>query len=616
MTIGRIPKVDPGNTQPRDRKPPAPAGRAGFKTAAPAKDRVPPTPSQPSPGFAPKSKGTPPKPMASTPKSSTGSAPTSAGKSGPVQAPSVAPQDGPQGAAKAFWQQQEQASRGSAKPAPQADRNAPPQQAKTPAGSSKPAPQADKKPSQPRAPTSSSPASPTARTTEGWEKTAKGWVRSNSSPAPEKQPATRQTAFREPVLQSAPVNAELFQFLQSQSTWYANGVVALDSTILPILTADHVKLFPHDTKHIILHSLSVTPEAMRAMNDTPNLRIENLWMHRISDFVQSDGSVLLPESLRELRIREALPAMQQLLTTAGKLPNLQKFAAHYAGIDDADVNTLVRSSSLTHVDLQGNHVTAKGAHALFGISALEVMDLSDNKIGIDGSPQLSVHHVPSTSRLSVLDVSNNQHLSEASLHALYRFALTSVNFSGTNITRFPADNSNRWKGMNTLWLGNNRLNLANEDTLNMLRLVSATKLTDISMPAAGLGFYVASIAKIPTLRSLDVSFTDLPTGQLRAAAREHLPSFLKLTQCNLTSAHIDELMESPDGNSGLQALWIERNPELGALDYARLLDKYPGMMLGIGTDDHADACFAQLSDDHQARVIRETLNQRFPLEST
>lgn len=35
MTIGRIPKVNPSDTQSRDRKPPPPADRAGFKTATP-----------------------------------------------------------------------------------------------------------------------------------------------------------------------------------------------------------------------------------------------------------------------------------------------------------------------------------------------------------------------------------------------------------------------------------------------------------------------------------------------------------------------------------------------------------------------------------------------------
>ena len=60
MTIGRIPKVDPGATQPQDRKPSPPAGRAGFKTAPSGKDRVPPKPSQPASGAAFKSTAAPP----------------------------------------------------------------------------------------------------------------------------------------------------------------------------------------------------------------------------------------------------------------------------------------------------------------------------------------------------------------------------------------------------------------------------------------------------------------------------------------------------------------------------------------------------------------------------
>ena len=115
MTIGRIP-ADPGATQPQDRKPLSPAGRAGAKTAPSGKDRVPPKPSQPASGAAFKSTAAPPADDPGVQER---------GRRGACQPASLRilkrhPRPGRQrqGSAKAFWQQQAGASTGSARPAP------------------------------------------------------------------------------------------------------------------------------------------------------------------------------------------------------------------------------------------------------------------------------------------------------------------------------------------------------------------------------------------------------------------------------------------------------------------------------------------------------------------
>ena len=156
MTIGRIPKVDPGATQPQDRKPSRPLA-AGFKTAPSGKDRVPPKPSQPASGAAFKSTAAPPKPTTPASKSAADAAPP-AGKPAHPQTSSQAPEGNAQGSAKAFWQQQAGASTGSARPAPKRENNHSQQQSQAPS------------------------AQPQAQTTGGWKKTASGWSQSPRNP--------------------------------------------------------------------------------------------------------------------------------------------------------------------------------------------------------------------------------------------------------------------------------------------------------------------------------------------------------------------------------------------------------------------------------------------------
>ena len=179
MTIGRIPKVDPGATQPQDRKPSPPAGRAGFKTAPSGKDRVPPKPSQPASGAAFKSTAAPPKPTTPASKSAADAAPKPAGKPAHPQTSSQAPEGNAQGSAKAFWQQQAGASTGSARPAPKRENNHSQQQSQAPS------------------------AQPQAQTTGGWKKTASGW---SQSPAIQIErtacPPPRPRAIRVPRLRN------------------------------------------------------------------------------------------------------------------------------------------------------------------------------------------------------------------------------------------------------------------------------------------------------------------------------------------------------------------------------------------------------------------------------
>ena len=87
----------------------------------------------------------------------------------------------------------------------------------------------------------------------------------------------------------------------------------------------------------------------------------------------------------------------------------------------------------------------------------------------------------------------------------------------------------------------------------------------------GLGILVSGLAWVPTLRTLDVSCTAMPEGELKPLTQRNLPSFLNLSDCSLTSAHIDELTETQEPDNRLQALWITNNPNLDENDYARLL---------------------------------------------
>ena len=193
------------------------------------------------------------------------------------------------------------------------------------------------------------------------------------------------------------------------------------------------------------------------------LPIESFQAAEISGYMQGDGSVVLPESLREIRLGGAIPAMQSFLIAAGKLPELRSFTALGSGIDDTGASALAQSRSVKLIDLSNNQVSAKGAHELLGMLTLEGLDLSDNRIGSNGSAQLSASRIPEKSQISRLRVAGNRDLSEASLHALYRLPLTAVDISSTNISRLPEDNNNRWRGLQTIWLHNNKLLLRQSD---------------------------------------------------------------------------------------------------------------------------------------------------------
>ena len=244
MTIGRIPKVDPGATQPQDRKPSPPAGRAGFKTAPSGKDRVPPKPSQPASGAAFKSTAAPP---ADDPgvqeRGRRGAKP--AGKPAHPQTSSQAPEGNAQGSAKAFWQQQAGASTGSARPAPKRENNHSQQQSQAPS------------------------AQPQAQTTGGWKKRPVVGasppaiqIERTACPAPARGQfeyhdyATVWQAKAGPTIHRSGPGPRRFyaktrareyravRFAQAQDKWYQDGQVTLTSDIVKTVTADHVRLFP------------------------------------------------------------------------------------------------------------------------------------------------------------------------------------------------------------------------------------------------------------------------------------------------------------------------------------------------------------------------------------
>ena len=76
--------------------------------------------------------------------------------------------------------------------------------------------------------------------------------------------------------------------------------------------------FPRDTKAVEFFDLQITPEALLAMRELP---IESFQAAEISGYMQGDGSVVLPESLREIRLGGAIPAMQSFLIAAGNCPS-------------------------------------------------------------------------------------------------------------------------------------------------------------------------------------------------------------------------------------------------------------------------------------------------------
>ena len=243
MTIGRIPKVDPGATQPQDRKPSPPAGRAASRRPRPA--RIGCRPNRRSPHPAPPSNRRPRRPP-TTPasKSAADAAPKPAGKPAHPQTSSQAPEGNAQGSAKAFWQQQAGASTGSARPAPKRENNHSQQQSQAPS------------------------AQPQAQTTGGWKKTASGW---SQSPAIQIERtacpplargqfeyhdyATVWQASRPTIHRSGPGPRRFYaktrareyravRFAQAQDKWYQDGQVTLTSDIVKTVTADHVRLFP------------------------------------------------------------------------------------------------------------------------------------------------------------------------------------------------------------------------------------------------------------------------------------------------------------------------------------------------------------------------------------
>lgn len=416
MTIGRLPKIDPGATPPQNRKPAPPAGNAGFKTAPPGKDRVPHKPPQPSTSVSPKSSGAPPKPTVSEPKP--------AGKPAPPQAPLDAPQGGAQGSARIFWQQLERVATGSSKPAPQ--------------------------------------------TTASGNSMASGWNQSAPPAAPHKQPPAQKPVVGEPI--QRPDKDELRRFAESSSKWrIGQNTVKLSANRVTMVTADHVKLFPPGTQHVFFDGVRITQEAMQALSETHNLHIKSLTLEHIRDFVPGGGAFPLPESLEDLYLEGPMPGLRQLLTSAGRLPGLKMLTASNTGIDDADIGVLAVSASLEQIILRKGHVTAKGVHALLSLPALEVLYLPDQEIGANGSPQLSASKVPPYTKLSKLDLSGNPQLSNASIPALYRLALTEANINRTGITHLPADSNNRWKNMDWLCVGRGRLTRTKEDLLSTMQ---------------------------------------------------------------------------------------------------------------------------------------------------
>ena len=491
MTIGRIPKVDPGATQPQDRKPSPPAGRAGFKTAPSGKDRVPPKPSQPASGAAFKSTAAPPADDPGVQER---------GRRGACQPASLRILKRHPRLRKATLKDPRRHSGNSrlAHPPGRQDRR---QSAKTiirsnsrkrlrhnprrkrrEAGRKRPVVGA----SPPQSKSNEQPAPPLARGQFEYHDYATVWQAKagptihRSGPGPRRFYAkTRAREYRAVLLRAGSRQVVPGRPSDLDQRYRQNGHRRSRPT------------FPRDTKAVEFFDLQITPEALLAMRELP---IESFQAAEISGYMQGDGSVVLPESLREIRLGGAIPAMQSFLIAAGKLPELRSFTALGSGIDDTGASALAQSRSVKLIDLSNNQVSAKGAHELLGMLTLEGLDLSDNRIGSNGSAQLSASRIPEKSQISRLRVAGNRDLSEASLHALYRLPLTAVDISSTNISRLPEDNNNRWRGLQTIWLHNNKLLLRQSDWMPMLQGLAATKLSEICISNADLGSLVSGLA--------------------------------------------------------------------------------------------------------------------------
>ena len=317
MTIGRIPKVDPGATQPQDRKPSPPAGRAASRRPRPARIGAAQTvaarirrrlqidgrAAADDPGVQERGRR--------------GAKP--AGKPAHPQTSSQAPEGNAQGSAKAFWQQQAGASTGSARPAPKRENNHSQQQSQAPS------------------------AQPQAQTTGGWKKTASGWSqspqsKSNEQPAPPlargqfeyHDYATVWQAKAGPTIHRSGPGPRRFYAKTRAREYRAVPLRAGSRQVVPGRPSDldqryrqngHRRsrpTFPRDTKAVEFFDLQITPEALLAMRELP---IESFQAAEISGYMQGDGSVVLPESLREIRLGGAIPAMQSFLIAAGNCPS-------------------------------------------------------------------------------------------------------------------------------------------------------------------------------------------------------------------------------------------------------------------------------------------------------
>ena len=283
MTIGRIPKVDPGATQPQDRKPSPPAGRAGFKTAP--SGRIGCRPNRRSPHPAPPSNRRPRRPSRRPRRPR--ARPTRrlpAGKPAHPQTSSQAPEGNAQGSAKAFWQQQAGASTGSARPAPKRETiirsnsrkrlRHNPRRKRREAGRNgqwlEPVP---RNPNRTNSLPRPSPAGNSSTTT--------------TQPSGRPKPAQPSTARAPDPGGSMPklalANTELSRFAQAQDKWYQDGQVTLTSDIVKTVTADHVRLFPA-TRRQSNSSTSRSPEALLAMRELP---IESFQAAEISGYMQA-----------------------------------------------------------------------------------------------------------------------------------------------------------------------------------------------------------------------------------------------------------------------------------------------------------------------------------------
>lgn len=654
MTIGKLPATGPSSSTQKSQELPR-ESRAGFQKIKPAPERVPLKP------FPSKSNASPqPSPAPSNRAD-----------------PSKMQSEGAGTSTKRFWEKQDVASAKKApsqstdsqpKPSPAPTKSPPPQSnlfGKAPAAQSKPAGQSGPRASDATKPaprqtstfTSTNPSSHTGASTGNSTQAARDFWTRQATPAPGKpssstpQPPLASTkhsgsAPSKPAGQgvqgpsvhlshSMAATASLARFQKDMAEWCSSDTAILSHEYVSTITADHIRLLPKGTTEIYLNRVVLTRDAVQALQERP---IKFLSLNSTSGLQPHDEPIVLPRSLRSLvMIGDMLPT-KALLAAAGAHPELQSVRAISVQASDADAINLARSGSLNTIELPYNHLTAKGANALLGMPTLEILDLSENRIGSNHS-QLSSSQIPLSSRLSRLDVSDNRDLSNVSLQALYRLPLNALNLSGTKVSEFPRDNRNPgsdstmllgldgtrfieqpaigsspWQGMRTLWLGDTRMSFYTQDAYEAWqRVLFGSALSEIALPRADMGAYLEDLSLQPSLEMVDISGSSIPSGQLHALTGEHLPSVLVLSDCDLTSAHVDELTQRPYPDPRLRQLWIDENTNLDDRDYARLLARYPNAVLGIGDDEHAAACFDRLPRPLQDRVRKSAWDRDFPL---